>query len=94
MTNASYKWLKVFLALGIKKLGSLIASIFGTRIDFLDLLFLDKFTIVSLVFLSLSSTISLLSTLNAFGANSHNLIVFNREINSAAILLKSLMKRQ
>ena len=88
MINASCKWLKAFLALEVRKLDSLIAPIFGIHVKFLDLLFLDEFTIVLLALLP-TSTISLSLALNVFGANSSDdPVVFNREVSSAAILLK------
>ena len=86
--NASRKWLKVFLALGVRKLGSSIAPIFGTRVEFLDFSFLDKFTTVLLVLPSTPTT-SLSSALNAFRADSlDDLVVFNRKVSGVAILLK------
>ena len=91
LINISRKWLKVFLALRIRKLGFSVAPIFSTNVKFLDLLFfdyLDEFTIVSSALLPLSLTFLLSSSTNTFGANSGNPVVFNREISSTAILLK------
>ena len=94
MINASCEWFKVFLALGVRKVGFLIALIFSIYIKFLNLLFLnllDKFTTILLTLLSISKTLLFLS-LNAFEVESDNLIVFNNKINNAAILLKSWIK--
>ena len=92
--NISRKWLKAFLASGVRKVGSPVAPIFGTRIKFLDFLFLDKFTTVLLALPSTPTT-SLSSTLNVFGADSSDdPVVFNKEVSGAAILLKPWMKRQ
>ena len=74
--------------LEVRKIGFSIALIFSIYVDFWDLLFFFKFTTVSLVLLLLSSITSLLSTLNAFKAKFNHLIIFNKEINSLAILLK------
>ena len=79
--------------LEVRKLGSPVALIFGIRIEFPDLLFLDKFMTVSLALLLSPPTISLLSILNVFEAKFNNLVVFNKEISGAATLPKSLMKR-
>ena len=87
--NASRKWFKAFLASRIRKLGSPVAPIFGTHVKFLDFLFLDKFTTIPLALSPSSPTTSLSSALNAFGADFDNPVVFNREVSSAAILLKS-----
>ena len=60
-----------------------LISIFGIHIKFLE-----KFINILLALL-LSSLITLLSsTLNVFEAKSNNLVIFNKKINSAAILLK------
>ena len=82
--------LKTFLALEVKKIGFSIALIFGICIKFLDLLFLDKFTIVLLTLLLLLPLTTLLSlSLNIFKANSlDNLDIFNKKTSGAAILLK------
>ena len=69
MINASRKWLKAFLASGVRKLGSPVAPIFGTRVEFLDISFLDEFTTVPLA-LPPTPTTSSSSALNAFGAES------------------------
>ena len=74
--------------LGVKKLGSPVVSIFGIYVKFLDFLFLDKFTTVSLALPPISTTL-LSRALNAFKAKSDDLIAFNSKISSAAILLKS-----
>ena len=88
LINASCKWLKVFLALGVRKLGFPIAIIFGKRVNFLD-----EFLTVSLALSPSLLKTSLSSVLNAFGANSlDDLIVFNIKVSSAAIPLKLLMK--
>ena len=87
MINAYFKWLKTFLALKVKKVDSFIAPIFDIHVNFLDILFLDKFTTILLA-LQLTSTILLLLTLNIFKAGSDNLIAFNNKVNSIAILLK------
>ena len=79
---------KSFLVLKVWKLGFFIAPIFGIYLDFLDFLFLNKFTTISLALLSLSPTTSLLSALNAFEANFDNQIVFNKEVNDALIMTK------
>ena len=85
----------IFLVLMVKKLDTSVALIFGTHVKFLDFLFLNKFTIVLLALSLLSLTISFSSALNVFGANSlNNLVVFNKKVNNAAILLKLWMKRQ
>ena len=76
--------------LGVRIIDSFIALIFGTYIRFLDLLFLNKLTIVLLALLPLSPITLLLLALNIFRANfSNDLIIFNKKINSATILLKS-----
>ena len=69
MINASRQWLKAFLASRVRKLGSPIAPIFDTRVDFLDFLFLDEFTTVQLA-LPPTPTTSSSSALNAFRAES------------------------
>ena len=78
--------------MGIKKVDSPIALIFGIYVKFLDLLFfnlLKKSTIVSLTLALPLSTIFLLLALNAFKANfSDNPIIFNIEVNNTVILLK------
>ena len=78
--------------MGIRKIDSLIALIFGTRIDFLDLCFLDKFTIVLLAFLLILTTLLLL-VLNAIRAKFDNQITFNSKVNGTIILLKLKIKR-
>ena len=89
MINASCKWLKAFLALGVRKLSFPIAPIFGTRVKFLDFLFLDKFTTVLLALPLPPPTTSLSSDLNVFRANSLNHpVVFNKKVSSTVILLK------
>ena len=93
MINAYLKWLKVFLVLKIKKVDFFVALIFDKCINFLDLLFLDKFIIVSLALLLLSLTTLLLSALNTFGAKSNDLVIFNKKISNAIILLKLWIKR-
>ena len=88
--NASRKWLKAFLALGVRKLGSLVAPIFGTRVDFLD-----EFLTVSLALSPPPPTTLSSSALNVFEANSlDDPIVFNIEVSCAGILLKPRMKRR
>ena len=88
--NASFKWLKAFLALGVRKLGSPVTPIFGIHVNFLD-----KFLIVSLALPPPLPTTLLSSALNLFGADSSdNPVVFNRKVSGIAILLKSWMKRQ
>ena len=74
--------------LGVKKEGFRIALILGICIKFLDLSFLDKFTTILLILLSLALTILLLLALNAFKAELNDLVVFNKKKNYAAILLK------
>ena len=77
--------------LWVRKVGFFIALKFDTRIKFSN-----KFLTISLVLLlpSLSTTLLLL-VLNTFGANSlNNLVVFNKEINNIAILLKFSIKHQ
>ena len=74
--------------LGIRKLGFFVAPIFGIHVDFLDFLFLDKFITVLLALSPLSPTTSLSSALNAFGAKLNNPVIFNREVDDVAILLK------
>ena len=78
--------------LEVKKLGSSVALIFSTCVDFLNFLFLDKFTTVS----SLQPlTTSLLAALNALKANClDDPVVFNIKVSGVAILLKSWIKRQ
>ena len=94
MINSSCKWLKTFLALEVKKLNFFVTLIFGIRIDFLDLLFLNKFITVSLALLSLLLTTLFALARNGFEANSDDLVVFNRKVSKAAILLKPWIKRQ
>ena len=69
-------------------MGFCIASIFGTCIKFLDLLFLDKFTTVLLALLLSLSTTSFSLVLNVFKAKCDDLIIFNRKLINATILLK------
>ena len=89
LLNASYKWVKVFLALGVRKLSSSVAPIFGICINFPD-----KLMTVSLALLQPLPTTSLLLALNAFGGNSlGDSVVLNGEISGAAILLKPWIKR-
>ena len=89
MINASYKCLKAFLVLGVRKLGSPIALIFGIYVDFLN-----KFLIILLALLPPLPTTLLSLALNAFGANSlNNLVIFNIKVSDVAILLKPLIKR-
>ena len=84
MINANRKWLKIFLVLGFTNIDFFVALIFGICVKFLD-----KFIIVLLAILLLLSTTLLLLALNIFRANClNNLIVFNKKINGAAILLK------
>ena len=92
MINASRKWLKVFLALEVKKLDSSIALIFGIRIKFLDFLVLNKFTTVLLAIPLLPLTILLLLPFSVFESKFGDLVLFNREVNNTAILLKPGMK--
>ena len=75
--------------MGVRKISFSIALIFSIYLKSLDLLFLDKFTNVSLVLLPPLSTMSLSSILNAFEADFNIPVVFNREISNIAILLKS-----
>ena len=89
MINATCNWLKVFFASKVKKLGSLISWIYSIYVNFLNLLFLDKFTTILLALSLSSSTNSLLSIPNAFEAKLYNLVIFNREVSDIAILLKS-----
>ena len=93
MINNCFKWLKTFLTSRVKKVVSLIALLFGIYINFLDLLFLDKFTIVLLA-LPLILKILLLSALNAYRAKFDNLVTFNNKVNNAVILLKPWIKHQ
>ena len=87
--------IKNFLALGVKNIDFFIALIFDIYAKFLDLSFSNKFTIVLLALLSPSlSTILLSLALNIFMAKSNNLIVFNKEVSSKAILLKPYIKRK
>ena len=89
MINTSIKYLKVFLASRFRKIGFFVALIFDTCVKFLDLLLLDKFRTILVALALLLSTILLSSTLNIFRANfSKDLVVFNRKISDAAILLK------
>ena len=90
LMNASRKWLKAFLALEVRKLDSLVAPIFDICVDFLN-----EFLTVLLALPSPPLTTSLSSNLNIFRAEfSDYLVVFNIEVNSAAILLKPWIKRQ
>ena len=85
MINTCIKWLKAFFILGVKKKNSSITLIFGICIKFLD-----EFMTVLLILLPPLPTNLLLSVLNAFKVNSlDNLIVFNKKISDATILLKS-----
>ena len=77
--------------LGIIKLDSLIALIFGIYVKFLDFLFLVEFMTILLALLS-TSTILLSLAINTFNLKFGNLIVFNKDISSAAILLKPWIK--
>ena len=88
LINTSCKILKIFLASEVKKIDFPIALIFDIYVEFLDLLFFDKFMTISLALALLLPTNLLLSALNVFEIKFDDLIVFNREINSIAILLK------
>ena len=77
-----------FFNIRIRKLSFPVALIFGIHVDFLDLLFLAKFTTVILVLTPPLPTTLLLSVFNAFKAKFDNLVVFNKKINNAAIMLK------
>ena len=93
--NASLKWLKAFLVLEVKKLGSPIALIFRIYVNYLDFLFLDldESTTVLSALLLLPLTTSLLPALKALKTTFlDDLVVFNIEVSGAAILLKSRMK--
>ena len=84
MINAGYKWLKAFLVLEVNKLGSLVASIFGIYVNFLN-----EFLTVLLALPPSPPTISLLSALNVFGVDFlDDSVIFNIEISSVVILLK------
>ena len=92
LINVSYKYLKVFLALKVRKIGSSIIPIFGIYVQFLDLLFfdflnLDKFLDILLA-LPPTLTILLLLALNAFKAKFDDAVVLNSKIIGVAILLK------
>ena len=92
MINACLKKLKASLMLGIRKVGSSVASISEECIKISNLLFfdfleIDEFLTVSLA-LPPTPTTSLLSALNAFRIKFDDLVVFNIEVSSAAILLK------
>ena len=76
----------------LRKIGFFITLIFDIYIKFLDLLFVDKFTIVLLVLLLSLSTTPFLLALNAFGALFDNPFIFNKEVSNSTILLKSLIK--
>ena len=90
MIHASRKWLKNFLALKIKKVGSPVALILGIYIKFLD-----EFTTVLLVILLSPSKISLSSALNTFGSDSSDdSVIFNKKVSGIAILLKPWIKCQ
>ena len=69
----------------IRKIRFFIASIFGIYIQFLDLLFMNKFTTI---LLALPSTLTnLLSlALNTFNVKFDDLVAFNNKISSIAIL--------
>ena len=91
LINTSRKWLKAFLASKVRKLDFLVAPIFGICVHFLDFLFLnlDESTTISLALPLPPPTTLLLPALNALKANFlDNLIVFNIEVSSTAILLK------
>ena len=75
MVNVCYKLLKVFLVLGVKKIDSLVISIFGIHVKFLDKKFLDEFTTVLLTLLSTLTTILLLAV-NAFETKFDNSAAF------------------
>ena len=100
MINTCFKWLKAFLALGVKNIGFPIASMSKKCVEILDFLFfdfldLDEFLTVLLTLLPLFPTTSLASAPNVFGANFlDDSVVFNIEVSGAAILLKPWMKRQ
>ena len=89
MINPCLKWLKIFLALEIKKIGFFIVPIFSIYIEFPD-----EFRPVLLALLPLP-TILLLLILNVLRINClDNQVVFNIEVNNAAILLKFQIKSQ
>ena len=94
--NVCLKQLKAFLAPEVRKEGSPIAPIIGTRVEFLDLSFfdfldLDKFLIVSLALPPPPPTTSFSAPLEA---DPDDPVVFNIDVSGAVILLKLLMKRQ
>ena len=74
--------------LEIRKIDFFVTLIFGIYIKFLDLLFLDKFTTVSLTLLLSLLTTLLLLILNTFKAKFDNPVIFNKKISVVAILLK------
>ena len=85
-------WLKAFLVLEVTKFDFFVVLIFSIYVKFLDLIFLNKFTIFTSTLLSTSTTLLSLA-LNAFRAKPDNLISFNSKLNSVAILLKYLTQR-
>ena len=70
----------------IRKISFFITLIFSTYVQFLDLLFLDKFITILLALLSLATL--LLSVMTLFEIKSDNQIIFNIKVSSIAILLK------
>ena len=76
----------------VRKIDFFVAPIFGICIEFLDLLFLNKLTIVSLVLPPSPLTILSLLALNIFGIDFNNPVIFNKRISDTAILLKPWMK--
>ena len=82
--------------LKIRKVDFSIALKFSIYIKFQDLLFfnwLDEFATVLLALVLLLLITLLLSTQNAFEANSDDLIIFNKKASNIAILLKFWIKR-
>ena len=96
--KACFIWLKAFLALGIRNIGSPIAPerVKISHFLFFNFLKLDKSTTISSALPSiLFPTSLLLSTLNIFGAsNSDNPVIFNIQVSGIAILLKLQIKRR
>ena len=88
--KACFKQLKAFLALEVKKRDSLVAFLHVKFSKFLDL---DKFlTILSVLSRPTPLTISSLAP-SALRAGPDYPVIFNIEMSSTAILLKSWIKR-
>lgn len=95
--NVYLKWLKDYLALGVKNIGSIMTLICVNFLDFLFFNFrnLSEFLAVSSALLPPTPlTTSLPQALNRFEAKSDNSVISNMKVSDITILLKLQMKHQ